>query len=77
MSLYLINIQPNSKYHFPLPKFSGFALECGLEFVFNPPPFEICWVRPWPERIVFVNSLSAFKFKLKKFELHSIVSLIF
>ena len=50
-SLYLVNIQPNSKLYPPLPKFSGSALECGIKVFFRippfPPPLEICWVRPW------------------------------
>ena len=37
LSLYLVNIQPNSKFQPPPPKFSGSAPECGIEFFLNPP----------------------------------------
>ena len=36
-SLYLVNIQPNLKFHPPLPKFSGSASEYRIEVCFRPP----------------------------------------
>ena len=46
-SSYLFNIQPNSKFHPPSPKFFGSAPECGIEFFFRTLPFEKSWMRPW------------------------------
>ena len=36
-SLYLVNIQPNSKFH-PPPKFSGSASACEIKGFFRTPP---------------------------------------
>ena len=47
-SLCLVNIQPNSKFHPPHQNFLVPLLSAGskLFFLLEPPPFEICWVRP-------------------------------
>ena len=41
-SLYLVNIQPNSKFHHPPPEVSGSVPEWEIEFFFRTPPFEKC-----------------------------------
>ena len=43
-SLYLVNIQPNSKFDPPQQTFLDALLSAGSNF-FLEPPFEICWVR--------------------------------
>ena len=53
-SLYLGNIQPDSKFHPPPPKFSGSAPECEIKFFFRIPPVKhagcasaldfLCWL---------------------------------
>ena len=39
LTLYLVNIQSNSKFHLPpQSKFFGFSPECGIEFFYLEPP---------------------------------------
>ena len=40
-SLYLVGIQPNSKFHSPPPKLFGSPFECGIKFFFRTLPFAI------------------------------------
>ena len=45
-SLYLVNIQPNSKVHPPYQNFLDPLMSAGSRFFFRTPPFEISWCAP-------------------------------